>query len=214
MEPPVPSGLGSLTSAQVALAEFLDINSDLLAVAAEASPDVSPNGVSDQRGAEWVAQLPEQEVRAIIARLLHGEGLQVQMELQSRYSRSRSESIERSEPGVGRSGRTAADLLARAVQTAHERKRQELEERERKRHAHLAGLVPRCSEMWATVMALAEEQKASSYDKICALLGDMRDAYAQAGRRPEFNAELVRFLEQYSRRTALVRRLKEARLAL
>jgi hypothetical protein len=209
-EPPVPTGLGSLTSAQVALAEFLDIDSDLIAVAAEASSDVLANGVSDQGAADWVAQLTEQEIRALIARILHGEGLRVQTELQSRYYRSRNESVERSGSDAGRSGRTAADLLTRAAQTAHERERQELEERERKRHAHLAGLVPRFSELWVTVRALAEEQKASSYDKVCVLLSDMRDAYAQAGRRPEFDAEFVRFLGQYSRRTALVRRLKEA----
>jgi hypothetical protein len=211
-EPPVPAGLGSLTGSQVALAEFLCIDSDLIAAAAEASPDVPANDVSDPRVAEWVAQLPEQEVRALIARILHGEGLRIQTELQSRYYRSRSEATENSLSGADGSRRTAADLVARAAQTARERKRQELEERERKRHAHLAGLAPRFSELWATVRALAEEQKASSYDKVCALLVDMRDAYAQAGRRMEFDAEFARFLEQYSRRTALVRRLKEARL--
>ncbi len=38
LEPPVPAGLGSLTAPQRALADFLCLDSDLLRVAAEASP--------------------------------------------------------------------------------------------------------------------------------------------------------------------------------
>jgi len=210
-EPPVPAGLGSLTNAQVAQAEFLGVDSDLIAAAAEASSQVSANGISDQKVAEWVARLPEQEVRAIIARIIHGEGAQIQTELQSRYFRSQSKSTESARIGGGRR-RSAAELLAKAELMAHERKRQENEERERKRHAHLEGLATRFSELWTTVSALAEEQKASSYDRACTLLVDMRDAYTHAGRRPEYDAGFARFLEQYGRRMALVRRLKEVRL--
>ena len=82
----------------------------------------------------------------------------------------------------------------------------------RKRDAHLDGLVPRLSELWTTVNALAEEQKASSYDRACTLLVDMRDAYAHAGRRPTCDAEFAQFLNQYSRRTALLRGLKKVGL--
>jgi DNA-binding FadR family transcriptional regulator len=59
---------------------------------------------------------------------------------------------------------------------------------------------------------LAEEKNASAYDKIRTLLADMRDAYGQAGRRPEFDAEFARFVDQHSRSTALIRRLREVRL--
>jgi len=111
------------------------------------------------------SRLPEQEVRAIVARLIHGEGLRIQTELQSRYHRS-AVSPEKSRSGASGRGRTAADLAAMAEQTARDGERKESEERERKRHAHLAGLAPRFSELWATVSALAEEQKSASYDKL------------------------------------------------
>jgi len=39
-EPPVPAGLGSLTAPQRALADFLRVDRDLLAVAAQASPEL------------------------------------------------------------------------------------------------------------------------------------------------------------------------------
>lgn len=219
-EPPVPVGLGALTAAQSALVEFLDLDTDLIAAAASASPEVPANANSSEKIAEWVARLPEQEVRSLVGRIVNGEGLRIQTELQSRYHRSRSEAVENSRTKADRSGRTAADLLSMAAQAEQERKRQEREEREqrkqkeaeerdRERRVYLTGLVPRLSDLWATVHALAEEQKATSYDKACTLLIDLRDAYAQAERRPEFDAEFARFQGHNSRRTALVRKLKE-----
>ncbi len=212
-EPPIPAGLKSLTASQVALAEFLGVGSDLIAAAAEASPDISEHGSSDRSMADWVAGLPEREVRAILVRLLQGDGLRIQAELQNLYYRACGQFTAGSQSGADESGRrTAADLLGMAAQTARKRERKELEERERKRRAHLEELAVRFSDLWVTVNTLAAEQKASSYDKVRTLLVDMRDAYIQAGRRPEFDAEFARFLGEYSKRTALTRRLKEARL--
>lgn len=51
-----------------------------------------------------------------------------------------------------------------------------------------------------------------SYDKACTLLVDMRDAYAYVDRRPAFDADFAQFLGQYSRRSALVRRLEQVLL--
>ncbi len=213
MEPPIPAGLKSLTVSQVALAEFLGVDSDLIAAAAEASSDVPEIGTSVQSVAEWVARLPEREVRAVVVRLLHGDGLRIQAELQSQYYRARNESTANSLSEAGGSARrSAADILALATRTARERERKDTEERERKRRAHLSGLAARFADLWVTVNTLAEEQKASSYDKVCALLVDMRDAYIQVDRQAEFDAEFERFLGRHSRRTALTRNLKKARL--
>lgn len=211
-EPPVPAGLGSLTGSQFALAEFLGVSGDLLAAAAEASPELPKQGVSDVKVDAWVAQLPEPEVRAIVARLIDGAGLRMQAELQSRYFRARNESTPGPQADAAESRRTAGELLAQAERTEQERKRREAEERRRKRRAHLSGLVPRFPELWATMNTLAEEKKASSYDKITTLLVDMRDAYAEADRRPDFDAEFTRFIGVHGIRAALVRRLKEVRL--
>lgn len=72
--------------------------------------------------------------------------------------------------------------------------------------------MSRLPELWQRVRAFAEEQKAVSYDKACTLLVDIRDASVLSGRRPEFDAEFARFLEQNARRTALVRKLQEVGL--
>ena len=53
-EPPVPPGLSDLTASQAAMAEFLRIDEDLIAAAAEAS-----NEAADERPAlqKWVLAL-------------------------------------------------------------------------------------------------------------------------------------------------------------
>jgi hypothetical protein len=57
LEPPVPPGLRTLTAAQRALADFLRLDDQLLATAAQASP---PLEEIDDRGdlADWVTRLP------------------------------------------------------------------------------------------------------------------------------------------------------------
>ena len=58
LEPPVPAGLGSLTAAQRALADFLRLDPDLLQAAAENSPGL-PEGKDDPRTlATHIAKLP------------------------------------------------------------------------------------------------------------------------------------------------------------
>ena len=208
-EPPVPPGLGTLTDAQAALAEFLGVNNDLIVAAAKASSDVPVEAAPDTDVDAWVARLPETEMRAVVARIIHGEGGAVQTELQSRYYRSRRESPQNTPSGDRTDRRTADALVAVATSTARARERREQEEKERKRHAYLADLAIRFPALWATANALAEEKKASSYDKASATLADMRDAYTLAGRRPDFDVEFTRFQERHSHRAALVRRLKE-----
>ncbi|MCW3100085.1 MAG: hypothetical protein JWL77_5703, partial [Chthonomonadaceae bacterium] len=81
-EPPVPAGLQSLTKAQSALAEFLEIDVDLITAAAQESPKLTADANAADQMSEWVAQIPEQEVRAFVVRILNGESLRVQTELQ------------------------------------------------------------------------------------------------------------------------------------
>lgn len=214
LEPPVPAGLRSLTTAQKALAELLSVSHDLLAAAATDSPEIEAGRASAGKMTEWVAQLPNEEMRAALVRVIRGEGLRVQTELQSRFHRSLREPTDKSQASVAPYRRTAASLVALAEQAGRERQQRETAERERKRHAHLAALIPRFSSLWATIHALVQEQKASGYEKACTLLVDLRDAYTQAGRQSEFDAEFGRFVAQNARRTALMRRLKQVQLVI
>jgi hypothetical protein len=81
LEPPVPPGLSTLTAAQRALADFLRLDDNLLAIAAQTSPP--PEAIADDPGdlAAWVTHLPATEKNRLLARVVHGEAARVRMEL-------------------------------------------------------------------------------------------------------------------------------------
>ena len=81
LEPPVPAGLGSLTAAQRALADFLRLDPDLLQVAAEASPGL-PEGKDDARTlARYIVKLPVSDKDRLLTLVAEGQAATARMEL-------------------------------------------------------------------------------------------------------------------------------------
>src|SRR5207247_2140895 len=112
-------------------------------------------------------------------------------------------------PGARRS---VAELVALADQRGREREQREKEERERERRERLAALVPRFPSLWTSVDKAAQKGTASGYEEACKTLVELRAAYAEAGRAPEFEAAFAKFRAEHGGRTALRRRLAEAGL--
>lgn len=108
-EPPVPAGLGTLTAAQRALADYLRLDDDLLAVAAKASPPLVE--LADDELAACVTSLPAAEKDALLTRVVQGQAAQVQVELRRRFL------YREPDPAAGRPRRTVADLLDATAET-------------------------------------------------------------------------------------------------
>jgi hypothetical protein len=81
LEPPVPAGLKSLTSAQRALAEFLRLDPDLLRVAAEASPPLAAGRDGADALAASIAGLAEGEKNRLLLMVAQDQGPRVKLEL-------------------------------------------------------------------------------------------------------------------------------------
>jgi hypothetical protein len=103
-EPPVPRGLGDLSAPLVALVEFLRIDQDLLAVAAESSGD---DGDDADRFREWVQQLPPGEQQRWLLRAADNPNLALGSALLAEFRRAHPALADRQQ-------RTVAQLLARA----------------------------------------------------------------------------------------------------
>jgi hypothetical protein len=86
MEPLPVYGLGSLTAAQQALAEFLDVDKDLLGGAGLDSPTSKDEGPSQQEMDEWLHGLHQDEVTKILKQLLTGKGQQAERTLKNRFA--------------------------------------------------------------------------------------------------------------------------------
>ena len=81
MEPPIPTGLGSLTAPQRALADFLRLDSDLLEVAAETSAAL-PTVTGDARAvAKHIAKLPVSDKDRLLALVAGDQAAWARMEL-------------------------------------------------------------------------------------------------------------------------------------
>jgi hypothetical protein len=70
LEPPVPPGLGTLTAAQRALADFLRLDDDLLTIAAQTSPPLEAGADDPGELAAWVTRLPVAEKDRLLARVV------------------------------------------------------------------------------------------------------------------------------------------------
>ncbi|MFY1695706.1 MULTISPECIES: hypothetical protein [unclassified Solwaraspora] len=88
-EPPVPAGLGRLTGPLREFAEFLRIDPDLIAAAAQASAPVTAQTAADSADsaelADWVAGLPTEAKDTALVELLCGDGPTVTAELRRRF---------------------------------------------------------------------------------------------------------------------------------
>lgn len=86
MEPLSVSGLGSLTAAQQALAEFLEVDRDLLAGAGIGSPIAQSQEISDQEKNVWIDGFSKDEINSIIKQLLEGKGQQAERSIKNRFA--------------------------------------------------------------------------------------------------------------------------------
>ncbi len=121
VEPPVPPSLDQLSSPLSSLVDFLRIDPDLLAVAAEASPRTQTRSVQPGEMAAWVAQLPSKEKNELLVRLMAGEDAALGAELRCRFDRTRADTSPPSE----RPRRTVGRLLAAAEAFRSKRQREE-----------------------------------------------------------------------------------------
>ena len=206
VEPPVPSGLGKLTGSLKAVAEFLRIDPDLLAVAQGAATAAAPTGDM----AAWVASLPATEKDAALLTLLQGDDPHLRAGLLRRFRGSTP-----AQPG----NRTAGELREAAearwkdrVRAEEERKRRAAEERERdraaKRARRLATLAAEGDRVWARVDAMIETKKPAEYDRAVDLLEDLQNVVEPA----EFARRVAELRVRHVRKSSLLDRFDRAGL--
>ena len=215
-EPPVPAGLADLSGALRAIADFLEIDEDLIAVAAEASPALKDE--PDAGLADWIATLPAAEKDKLLTMVAAGEGPQVQALLLRRF---RADSLSQDAPAG--SARTAAQLWSAAG--ARKTVREEAEARARKAEAErvaaakaaaynkrLDHLATRAEAAWQEVADLIETKKPRDYDQAISLLRDLSALARRDGGHDSFTARLLELRSRHERKPSLQERFDKAGL--
>jgi len=108
VEPPVPPDLGKLSGTLSDFADFLRIDRDLLAVAAEASPRVASLPPSRKEMVVWMASVPAKEKDRVLVDLISGEDPLAAASLSARFNRDCKAADNR----VVQQRRKAAELRA------------------------------------------------------------------------------------------------------
>ncbi|MEU5941722.1 hypothetical protein ABZ807_21620 [Micromonospora sp. NPDC047548] len=219
-EPPVPPGLGTLTAPLQSLVEFLRIDTDLLAVAAETSAPLSHSEPSTAELHRWLRGLPTDEKDELLLRILRDGDVPVRAELRRRL---RAAKPDGDPTGAAAGGRTAGQLRKAAgarwterQRQAHQRRAEESARQERAaaaaRERRLTELAAQPEQAWQQVDTLIATKKPREYDSTVGLLTELA-ALGQRDGREEAFAERIRLLRQtHQRKPSLMDRFDRAGL--
>lgn len=217
LEPPVPPGLATLTAAQRALAEFLRLDDDLLATAAQASSPLKSATDDLDKLTTWLSRLPVAETTELLARVMQGEASRVQMELRRRL---RTDTIH-DNPAPTR--RTVATLLDDAARQRAERQRslanQRADEEARQERARALARERRLDRLsddqdaaWARVEAMIASRKPAEYDSAITLLVDLQALAERDDNDDAFTSRTRELRQTHVRKPSLIDRLDRAGL--
>ncbi|NER93799.1 MAG: hypothetical protein F6J86_08140 [Symploca sp. SIO1B1] len=207
VEPPIPPNLSQLSQPLKAFIELVELDSDLVAAAAQASP--RHQFTSEVPLENWLSALSEDEQQEFLLKLVRREP-HVDLQLINRLQELAG--TTRSSPQLASGHRRLSELEAIADTLRVRRKQKERDAARKKRIRELEALAPKEAQTWNTVVELIELKQAKPYDQATALLKDLRDLAEHQGRLPEFIQHLEKLKSDYSNRPALIRRFRTIKL--
>jgi hypothetical protein len=217
IEPPVPSGLRDLSGALQAIAGFLGIDQDLIAVAAEASPEIALD--RDEGLADWITLLPPAEKDHLLTMVAGGEGAQVQSLLLQRF-RGNGRPASSHPPATAR---TAAELWQAADEYTTSRL-EALKQARRAEEARVAAaeaaahdkrldaLAGRGEAAWQQVDELIATKSPRDYDQAVVLLRDLSALAHRDGDHDSFTRRFLELRARHARKPSLQERFDKAGL--
>jgi hypothetical protein len=216
-EPPVPAGLRTLTPAQLALAEFLELDLDWLAAAAEVSPDLQDTADIGVEVDNWLSEHSVEALRAPLRQILQGQSQQAERELRAAFAAWLRK--HKAPQAVVPKRRSVAQIdarreAARSTRLAVEQRARNIrEKRLRAEHVQLlTRIAQRADETWAHIDQHLQRGSGSGYDQALAELKTLSEALKQAGREAEFRQGLGRLMKVHGTRPAWAARLTKAGL--
>ena len=213
-EPEPLPGIGPLTGALKAFADFFGIDADLVQAAAESPLHAGGGDLSEAEVRVLVAAIPEPEKTALLCRLVAGDP-HIAAELRRKVRDAAATAGD-----ADASHRTVADLRARAAEIckqveAAEAARIEAERQrraraaEQERRARLVAVRRQGTAVWREIETEVEKRHAAGYDRALALLIDLR-ALAQEDAALEAFSDRVRSLrDRHSRKSRFIERLQQ-----
>jgi len=219
LEPPVPPNLADLNAPLKSLVDFMRIDTDLIAVAAENS--TSEDRQTDPEALKtWICNLPVSEKDDILFRLVKAPSPHLGTELMHRFQQIGSAAANSK---IDNQLRRVKDLISRAETYAKERKRQAAEKKARAqarkkreralaREKYIESLAGREDSIWKKVDEYINSKQPAKYDEAVTLLVDLRDLNKKTGAEKAFKQKLKTICENHHRKVSFLNRLQKAGL--
>jgi hypothetical protein len=212
-EPEPISGIGPMTAALEAFAEFFDLDPDLVEAAAERSAAMMPSAASSAAVQGIIAAMTDGEKTRMLARLFDGDR-HLAAELRAEVRDRLATEVD----GSPVTARTVGELRARAnaiglareqeaAKKAAAKLKREAREAEKARRARLDAIVRRGEGVWHEVETEIERRNPNGYDKAASLLLDLQALADERGTMPDFAARLRAIRERHARKERFLERL-------
>jgi hypothetical protein len=200
--------------------DFMRIDSDLIAVAAENS--ISADRQTDPVALKtWIQNLPVSEKDDILIRLVEMPSPHLGVELEHRFKQAVSTNANSK---MDKQLRSVEELISRAETYAEERRRRAAEqkaiEQARKkreialaREQYLESLARREDSIWKKVGELIDSKQPAKYDEAVKLLVDLQDLNKKNGSEKVFKQKLNTICANHYRKVGFLNRLQKAGLS-
>ncbi len=108
--------------------------------------------------------------------------------------------------------RTISDLLTAAERAEKEAQVQRAAEARARHLQKMESLAARETQLWQEIVELLEQKTSSAYEQAVQHLADLRDLAQHQGEQDTFQVRLNKIYRDYHNRSALIRRLHQAKL--
>jgi hypothetical protein len=212
-EPEPMPGIGPMTGALEAFANFFGIDPDLVQAAAERSVAPNSDGRSSDVARQVIGAMPDAVKTGMLVRLFDCDP-HVGAELRAMVRKDQ-------EPEAGASPnapRTVGELQvrARAIRLSRERaeadeaaeeRRRQVEAAEKARQTRLEAIRRRGESVWREVEDEIERRNSTGYDRATALLSDLGPLAEKQGAIEAFLRRLLAIRERHARKERFIERL-------
>ena len=207
--PAVPPAFGTLTEAQQALAELLQVPQELLVTAARHSSSAAPSTNDDFTA--WVKLLPPDRRDDYLVRLAQNEtGLS---RLLVRELRELGQDKTRAMPSTAEHV-PYTTLLSESKAVKNQLAREKREQERLAHLRHLQNIHDHQDDYWHQVDMAAVRGSGSGYDEAVELLSQLREVATQFKETSEFQERFRVWVQPHLRRPALLKRLQNRNFTL
>jgi hypothetical protein len=206
------AGIGPVTGAIEAFADFFDIDPFLMEAAAEGSADeaVMPRAALQNT----LAIIPDDEKVGLLLRVAEGDP-HVAAELRSRARKKFSSPEARRTAGELRmQAREREEAYSRAEEERREaERRRQAEEAEKARRVRVEVLRRRGEGVWREIEEEILRRNPSGYDKAASLISDLQAMALQDGTEEDFSRRLASIRARHETKPRFIERLKRLQSA-